>query len=197
MGVEAVMSGGRISMFQHVLAEHQAVITDLQAIIDEVEYSATSIINCLQQGGKILLMGNGGSAADAQHIAAELVVRYVNNRRALPAIALTTDSSILTATGNDFGFEQLFARQVEALAQPGDLVVGISTSGESENVVQALQQAKQIGVETLGLTGAATGRVSEIADQTIQVPSTITARIQEAHILIGHYWCQQVEAAYA
>lgn len=197
MGVEAVMSGGRISMFQHILAEHQALISDLQSITDEIEQSAQRIINCLQQGGKILLMGNGGSAADAQHIAAELVVRYVNNRQALPAIALTTDSSILTATGNDFGFEQLFARQVEALARPGDLVIGISTSGESENVVQALEQAKQRGVETLGLTGAATGRISEIADQCLQVPSTITARIQEAHILIGHYWCQQVEAAYA
>ena len=184
-------------MFEKILTEHQAVISDLQSIAEEIERSATRIINCLQKDGKILLMGNGGSAADAQHIAAELVVRYVNNRRALPAIALTTDSSILTATGNDFGFEQLFARQVEALAQPGDLVVGISTSGASENVVQALQQAKQHNVETLGLTGAATGRVSEIADQTLQVPSTVTARIQEAHILIGHYWCQQVEAAYA
>ena len=183
-------------MFQAIIKEHQSVIDDLQSISEEIEHSATRITDCLQQGGKLLLMGNGGSAADAQHIAAELVVRYVNNRRALPAIALTTDSSILTATGNDFGFEQLFARQVEALAQPGDLVIGISTSGESENVVQALQQARQQNIATLGLTGAAAGRISTIADQTIQVPSTVTARIQEAHILIGHYWCQQVEAAY-
>ncbi len=171
-------------------------MADLQPMAAEIEQSAQRIVTCLQSGGKVLLMGNGGSAADAQHIAAELVVRYVKNRAALPAIALTTDSSILTATGNDFGFEQLFIRQVEALAQTGDLVVGISTSGESENVVRALQQAKQQGVETLGLTGVAAGRISQIADQTIQVPSTVTARTQEAHILIGHYWCQQVEEAY-
>lgn len=184
-------------MFKSVLSEHQVVVEELQELADEIEQSAQRIINCMQRGGKLLLMGNGGSAADAQHIAAELVVRYVNNRQALPAIALTTDSSILTAAGNDFGFEQLFARQVEALAQPGDLVIGISTSGESENVVQALRQAKQCGVETLGLTGASRGQISGIADQTLQIPSTVTARIQEAHILIGHYWCQQVEAAYA
>ena len=188
MGVE--------SMFHSVLTEHQQVIASLQEMEPEITQSAQRIIACLQQGGKILLMGNGGSAADAQHIAAELVVRYVKNRKALPAIALTTDSSILTATGNDFGFKQLFARQVEALAQPGDLVVGISTSGESENVVCALQKAKESGVETLGLTGQAAGRISQIADQTIRVPSTVTARVQEAHILIGHYWCEQVEAAY-
>lgn len=184
------------SMFHSILSEHQQVITSLQEMEPEITQSAQHITACLQQGGKILLMGNGGSAADAQHIAAELVVRYVKNRKALPAIALTTDSSILTATGNDFGFKQLFARQVEALAQPGDLVVGISTSGESENVVCALQKAKESGVETLGLTGQAAGRISQIADQTIRVPSTVTARVQEAHILIGHYWCEQVEAAY-
>jgi len=113
---------------------------------------------------------------------------------ALPAIALTTDSSIMTAVSNDLGFEQLFVRQVEALARPGDLVVGISTSGESKNVVQALSAAQKNGVETLGLTGAVKGSVAQVADLAINVPSTVTARIQEAHILIGHYWCQRVEA---
>ena len=186
-----------VEMFDQILNQHQTVITDLQPMAAEVEQSAERITACLQRGGKVLLMGNGGSAADAQHIAAELVVRYVKNRQALPAIALTTDSSILTATGNDFGFEQLFARQVEALARPGDLVVGISTSGESKNVVRALQQATEQQIETIGLTGATEGAVSAIADQSIRVPSTVTARIQEAHILIGHYWCEQVEAAYA
>jgi D-sedoheptulose 7-phosphate isomerase len=185
-----------VEMFQKILNQHQTVITDLQSMSAEIEQSAQRIIACLQRGGKLLLMGNGGSAADAQHIAAELVVRYVKNRQALPSIALTTDSSILTATGNDFGFEQLFARQVEALARPGDLVVGISTSGESKNVVRALKQATEQQVETIGLTGALEGAVSAIADQTLRVPSTVTARIQEAHILIGHYWCEQVEAAY-
>ena len=180
-------------MFQTIINEHLEVVSALQSIAEEVEHSAQRIVHCLQQGGKVLLMGNGGSAADAQHIAAELVVRYVKNRTALPAIALTTDSSILTATGNDFGFEQLFVRQVNALAQEKDLVIGISTSGESENVVQGLQQAKTQGVETIGLTGMAESRISQLADQTIRVPSSVTARIQEAHILIGHYWCQQVE----
>ena len=181
-------------MFEATINEHLKVITALQSMESEVTRTAVLIVSCLQCGGKVLLMGNGGSAADAQHIAAELVVRYMKNRKALPAIALTTDSSILTATGNDFGFEQLFARQVEALARPGDLVVGISTSGESENVVQALRLAKERSVETIGLTGEKEGRISRLADQTIQVPSTVTARIQEAHILIGHYWCQHIEA---
>jgi len=183
-------------MFQTILNEHIEVVSALAEIEAEITQSAQRIVACLQQGGKILLMGNGGSAADAQHIAAELVVRYVKNREALPAIALTTDSSILTATGNDFGFEHLFARQVEALAQQGDLVVGISTSGGSKNVMRALQRAKEAGVETLGLSGEKVGQINEIADQTVQVPSSVTARIQEAHILIGHYWCRQVEAAY-
>jgi len=139
--------------FLATVREHSEIIAQLQQHEGVILESAQKILSCLQRGGKVLLMGNGGSAADAQHIAAELVVRYVNNRRALPAIALTTDSSILTAVGNDFGFEQLFARQIEALASSDDLVVGISTSGSSENVVRAIEQAKKQGVETLGLTG--------------------------------------------
>ncbi|MBT7308951.1 MAG: SIS domain-containing protein [Gammaproteobacteria bacterium] len=180
-------------MFQTTVNEHLTVISGLQAIEAEINRSAERLIGCLRRGGKILLMGNGGSAADAQHIAAELVVRFEKNRRALAAMALTTDSSILTATSNDFGFEQVFLRQVEALARAEDIVVGISTSGMSENVVRALEVAQQRGVETLGLTGAEGGRVAEWTDQTLQVPSTVTARIQEAHILIGHYWCQRIE----
>ncbi len=184
-------------MFQAVLNEHIGVVSALQQIEGEISEAAQRMVRSLQSGGKVLLMGNGGSAADAQHIAAELVVRYQKNRKALPAIALTTDSSILTATGNDFSFEEIFSRQVEALAQPGDLVVGISTSGNSSNVVRALQAARDRGADTIGLTGQSGGAISEVAEQTIQVPSTVTARVQEAHILIGHYWCQQVEAAYA
>ncbi len=180
-------------MFQTVLNEHLEVVSALQQIEGEIGVAAQRMIRCLQGGGKILLMGNGGSAADAQHIAAELVVRYQKNRKALPAIALTTDSSILTATGNDFSFEEIFSRQIEALAQPGDLVIGISTSGNSGNVVRALQVARDRGADTVGLTGRSEGAIGEVAEQTIQVPSIVTARVQEAHILIGHYWCQQVE----
>ncbi|MBT3348454.1 MAG: D-sedoheptulose 7-phosphate isomerase [Thiotrichales bacterium] len=180
-------------MFNAVLNEHIQVVTSLQELESKINAAAELIIETMKRGGKILLMGNGGSAADAQHIAAELVVRYEKNRVALPAIALTTDSSILTATGNDFGFDQLFSRQVEALARKGDLVIGISTSGESVNIIRALKVAEEIGVDTIGLTGASGSSVAEIVTQNIAVPSSVTARIQEAHILIGHYWCQQVD----
>lgn len=180
-------------MFKSVLDEHIEVVTALRNMESEVTEAAQKIGDSLQQGGKLLLMGNGGSAADAQHIAAELVVRYQKARRALPAIALTTDSSILTATGNDFDFNQIFSRQIEALARPGDVVVGISTSGESVNVIKALRAAKEQGVATIGLTGEIGGGVGEISDQTISVPSTITARVQEAHILIAHFWCEKIE----
>jgi len=180
-------------MFQSVLREHIEVIASLESLEMEIGEAAKMMVACLQCRGKILIMGNGGSAADAQHIAAELVVRYQKDRVALPAIALTTDSSILTATGNDLSFEQLFSRQVEALAQTGDLVIGISTSGNSRNVVLALQAAKDRGAETIGLTGESGGEVGKIADRAISVPSKTTARIQEAHILIGHYWCQYIE----
>ncbi len=183
-------------MFSTLLQQHQQTISGLAALESEIDQAAEQIVRTLQQGGKILLMGNGGSAADAQHIAAELIVRYETQRVALPAIALTTDSSILTATGNDFGFDQLFARQVEALARPEDLVVGISTSGNSVNVVLALKQAKMVGAATIGLTGEEGGQVADVVDQAIRVPSSVTGRIQEAHILIGHYWCQRVEAAW-
>jgi len=180
-------------MFQTAISEHLEMVSALRALESEVERSAERVIESLQRGGKVLLMGNGGSAADAQHIAAELVVRYVRNRPALPAIALTTDSSILTATSNDFGFESLFARQIEALARPEDLVVGISTSGESPNVVKGIKSARERGVETIAMTGANESALSQQADLTLCVPSTVTARIQEAHILIGHYWCDRVE----
>lgn len=180
-------------MFQSVLSEHIEVISSLKSMESEITEASRKIGDCLQQGGKLLLMGNGGSAADAQHIAAELVVRYKKERKALPAIALTTDSSILTATGNDFDFDQIFSRQIEALARPGDVVVGISTSGESVNVINALRTAKDQGTITIGLTGMVGGGVGEIADQTVSVPSTVTARVQEAHILIGHFWCEKIE----
>jgi D-sedoheptulose 7-phosphate isomerase len=147
----------------------------------------------LRGGGKLLLFGNGGSAADAQHIAAEFVVRFERKRRAMPAIALTTDASILTATGNDLGFETIFARQIVALGRPGDLAIGISTSGRSTNVLMALREARRSGLDTVLLTGAGAQPADKDADLAIVVPSKRTARIQEMHMLIGHAFCSALE----
>jgi D-sedoheptulose 7-phosphate isomerase len=147
----------------------------------------------LRQGGKLLLFGNGGSAADAQHIAAELVIRYQHDRRALAALALTTDTSALTACGNDFGFEMIFARQIEGLGRPGDVAIGISTSGRSPNVLAGLRAARTIGMRTAGLTGNGGGDMLTLCDAAVVVPSAVTARIQEMHIFIGHAWCLALE----
>lgn len=144
-------------------------------------------------GGKILFFGNGGSASDAQHIATELVVRLVGDRPAIAAIALTTDTSALTAAGNDMGFERIFARQVEALARPGDLALGISTSGNSRNVVRALEQARSMGVATASFTGASHGAVGAVSDHNVSIPSQVTARIQEMHITLAHLLCAALE----
>jgi D-sedoheptulose 7-phosphate isomerase len=146
-------------------------------------------------GRKILVCGNGGSASDAQHFAAEIVGRFTRERRAWPAIALTTDSSILTAVANDYGYDHIFSRQVEGLGQPGDLLIGISTSGNSENVIRAIRQAKKIGMETVVLTGNTGGALSGQADTVVTVFSAVTARIQEAHIFILHVWADVAEAA--
>ena len=152
-------------------------------------------IAVLKRGNKIIIFGNGGSAADAQHIATELVVRYRKNRRALPAIALTTDTSALTAIGNDFGFDHLFSRQIEALCVKGDLVIGISTSGNSENVLRALKSARDMGAVTVAFGGGDGGKMKTLADYSLVVPTNVTARIQEMHITIGHMLCGAVEQA--
>lgn len=152
-----------------------------------------AMARCLKGGGRVLVFGNGGSAADAQHLAGELVGRYLRDRRALPAIALTTDPSILTAVANDMGFEAVFRRQVEAHGRPGDVAIGISTSGRSPNVVAALEGAKANGLVTVGLTGAGGGRLAGLVDHLIDVPSTDTPRIQEVHGMVVHLLCQIVE----
>lgn len=154
---------------------------------------AERIVDTFQRGGKILLCGNGGSAADAQHIAAEFVSRFRRERRGLPAIALTTDTSILTAIGNDYGYERVFARQVEALGQQGDAVIGISTSGTSASVLAAMRTARNGGMATIGLTGATGGLLIGHADLCLCVPSQNTARIQEVHITVAHVVCEIVE----
>ncbi|MDX1702406.1 MAG: D-sedoheptulose 7-phosphate isomerase [Melioribacteraceae bacterium] len=163
---------------------------ELSGIINEV---SEILVSTIKSGNKILLFGNGGSAADAQHIAAELSGRYRRERKGLPALALTTDTSALTAISNDYGFEYTFARQVEALAKKGDAIIGISTSGNSENVVQGILKGKEIGCELIGLSGKDGGKLKTVCDFNIIIPSESTARIQEMHILIGHIFCEIIE----
>lgn len=159
----------------------------------EIFNSAQQIKSRLELGGKLLLIGNGGSAGDAQHIAAELVGRFKKERKAIPAIALTVDTSCLTAIGNDYGFDTIFERQIEALANKNDAVIGISTSGNSENIVRAIKKANSIGAYTIGLLGNDGGRLKEIVNLPIVIPSKDTARIQEVHITIGHIICEIIE----
>lgn len=178
------------------LREHVETIEQLaRDCLPAVQQAADLIIAALQGGHKLLLCGNGGSAADAQHIAAEFAGRFERERRAYPAIALTTDTSKLTAIGNDYGFEQLFARQVEGLAIPQDVLVAISTSGNSPNVLAAVAAAHRLGCPSIGLTGAKGTRLATLCDVTVMVPSARTSRIQEAHITIGHLWCELADVS--
>jgi D-sedoheptulose 7-phosphate isomerase len=163
------------------------------AAVDAVVAAADAIVRALAHGGTVLVFGNGGSAADAQHVVAELVGRFVRNRRAWPAVALTTDTSILTAVGNDFGFDQVFARQIEALGRPGDVAVGITTSGDSPNGLKALEAARTRGLVTVALTGKSGGAAGRAADVHVNVPETVTARIQEAHTTMLHLMCELVD----
>ena len=179
--------------FNEELTQHIAVMKLAESCSESVESAAKLLAVTFERGNKVLLCGNGGSAADAQHIAAEFVVRYQLKRRALPAIALTTDTSILTAHANDFDFDSVFARQIEALGNAGDTLIAISTSGNSKNIVQAAQIARAKNLNVIALTGENGGALAEFATNLITVPSNITARIQETHILIGHYWCGVVE----
>ena len=178
----------RIKEFLYESAEVKKAVADTLAdkILEAINMTRASF----QKGGKLLLMGNGGSAADAQHIAAEFVGRYKKERRPVAALALTVDTSILTCVGNDYGYDNVFSRQVEALAQKGDVVIGISTSGNSENVIRGVDKAREIGAKTIGLLGNQSGKLKDKVDLAIVVPSKNTARIQEAHITIGHIICE-------
>ena len=165
----------------------------MENLSDDIEIAAKICIETLKKNGKIILFGNGGSAADAQHIAAELVGRYMTERKGLAAIALTTDTSILTSIGNDYGYEEIFSRQIEALAKPEDVVIGISTGGSSKNVLNALKIAHRVGCNIVGFSGRGGGMMNEICDLNIVVPSDVTPRIQEMHILIGHTLCHLID----
>lgn len=175
--------------------EESAQITKTMAkdTVSQIEQMASLIIMTYRAGGKVVLFGNGGSAADAQHIAAELVQKMLLERQAFPAIALTTNTSILTAVANDRGYETIFSRQVEALVNKNDVVIGITTSGDSSNVIEALETAKTKGAKTICLTGGSGGKLAKVADLTLIIPSYNTPRIQEAHITIGHIVCELVE----
>ncbi len=161
--------------------------------MENIETAIAMISDCFKNGQKLLICGNGGSAADSQHIAAEFVGRFQKERRALAAIALTTDTSILTCLSNDYQFDCVFSRQVEAIGAPGDVFLGLSTSGHSQNVIQAVQAAQAKGMRTIALTGEGGGRLAEVVELCLAVPSKVTARVQEAHITIAHAICELVE----
>ena len=182
------------SIIKHEFSEHIKVSQNtLDSIVDQIETASKICINSLKNGGKILIMGNGGSAADAQHIAAELVGRYKTERKGLPAIALTTDTSAITSIANDYGFLHVFDRQVEALAHKDDVIIGISTGGTSPNVVNALTAANKLDCKTIGLSGKDGGDFNALCDINLVVNSDDTPRIQEMHILIGHTICHLIE----
>lgn len=185
------------SIIKNEFNEHiKASQKTMDALINDIEKAANICIDCLKQGNKILIFGNGGSAADAQHIAAEIIGRYKTERKGLPAIALTTDSSVLTAISNDFGYSSIFERQVEALANPGDILIGISTGGSSINVINALKLAKNIQCKTIGLSGKDGGDVNALCDVNLIAIAEDTPRIQEMHILIGHIICHLIDEAF-
>lgn len=180
------------------ISETQRIMSMMLAdakLLGVVQQAAEACIRSLKQGGKALFAGNGGSAADAQHMAGEFVSRFAFDRPGLPAIALTTDTSILTAIGNDYGYEQLFARQVQALGQRGDLLIGYSTSGKSPNILLALQEARARGLVTIGMTGNRGGPMRESCDHFMEVPSADTPKIQEGHLVLGHILCGLVESS--
>ena len=180
--------------YNFALSEHCRVLKNMKReILKPFSKLVIECVNAIQRDNKLLFFGNGGSASDAQHIATEFVVRFTKDRQAIAAISLTTDTSALTAIGNDFGFENIFSRQIEALCVKGDIAIGISTSGNSENVIRALITAKKIGAITAGFGGGDGGRMKDHTDHLIIVPSKVTARIQEMHILIGHMLCGAIE----
>ena len=185
---------------------HQKIIAQLEesaevkrqtsvTAVDSIEAAAQMLINCYRAGGKVLLCGNGGSAADAQHLAAELISRLKLERAAIPALALTTNTSLLTAIGNDYKYDLVFVRQVEAFGRAGDVLIAISTSGESENVIKAVEFSRVQGIKSIALTGEKGGRLAEKVDIAIKIPSNNVQRIQECHITVGHILCELIESA--
>jgi len=183
----------KATLLQHVKEAVDLKLAFFGQEADHIVAQGEDMAERLKRGCRILVCGNGGSAADAQHFAAELSGRYVKERRALAGLALTTDTSALTAIGNDYGYDLVFSRQVEALGRPGDLLVGISTSGNSRNVILAVEAAKALGMRTLGLLGRDGGRLKDLVDDALVVPSPVTARVQELHQMTYHFWCELID----
>jgi len=182
-----------MSLVTQRMKDHAAVLEATMDLIPDIEKAGALFKEALASGHKILFCGNGGSAADSQHLAAEIVGRFQKERRPFPAIALTVDTSILTAVGNDYGFDTVFARQVQALGEKGDVLVGISTSGNSQNVLEAIGAAREKGLTVIGLTAYGGGKMKETCDICLAVPAKVTARAQEMHIMIGHILCEIAE----
>lgn len=180
-----------------IIYEHQTVVEKLlTSSIEDIKEIADFCREAVRRGNTVFLCGNGGSAADCQHIAAEFVGRFVKERKGLPAVALTTDTSAITAIGNDYGYKNVFKRQVESLVKQGDVLIAISTSGNSESVLMAVEAARENGAKTIGFTGLNPSKLSSLADICLKVPATVTARIQECHILVGHMICQYIDEDY-
>jgi D-sedoheptulose 7-phosphate isomerase len=183
-----------LALLRTEVDEHRRAVESTAQVLGHPFLTSLEIFKAaLQRGGKLMLFGNGGSAADAQHIAAELLIRYKTDRAPISAISLSTDTSTMTACGNDLGFDALFERQIAALGREFDVAIGISTSGKSPNVLKGLRQARRMGLKTIGLTGNDGGELLRLCDATVIVPCAVTARIQEMHILIGHMWCKALE----
>jgi len=181
-------------IIKNTIEKHKEALAYLEENSQAIKDISQLFISSLQTGGKIIFMGNGGSAADAQHLAAELIGRFKKERAPLASIALSTNTSIITAVGNDYGFDQIFTRQIEALANPNDVVVGISTSGKSANVIKAIEKAKELGLKTVGLLGSDGGSLKSIVDLNLTIPSPEAACTQEIHIVAGHLICEIVES---
>lgn len=180
-------------LIEQRMADHAVVLEAAKTLVPQIDMAGELISKALQEGHKILFCGNGGSAADAQHLAAEIVGRFQKERQAFPAIALTVDTSVLTAVANDYGYDTVFSRQVQGLGQPEDVLVGISTSGNSRNIIAAIAEARQKKMHVIGFTGAGGGEMASLCDVCLAVPSKVTARTQEMHIMIGHILCEIAE----
>lgn len=184
----------RENRIREVFAEHIALAQAMDALTPQIREAADIVTECLANGGVVMLAGNGGSAADAQHIAGEFVGRFLQERKPLPALALHTNTTVMTAIGNDYSFDLVYARQVAAHARPGDVFIGITTSGNSPNILEAAKKARECGMKVLGLTGASGGKLKELCDLCLCIPSPSTPRIQEMHIVVGHLICELAEA---
>lgn len=185
-----------MNLVEQRMADHAAVLAATKALAPDIERAGILIRNALAGGHKILFCGNGGSAADSQHLAAEIVGRFQKERPSLPALALTVDTSVLTAVANDYGYDTVFSRQVEGLGNDGDVLVGISTSGNSKNVIAAIEAARKKQMKVIGFTGMGGGKMADLCDVCLAVPSKVTARTQEMHIMMGHILCEIAEEAY-